>query len=70
MMINAAISNDMPYFCINVSGGGTITRVAEYMTTLDWERSVNFKLKWFFDKVVSSYSSLSLNGFTPEEIYS
>ena len=68
-MINAAINNDMPYFCINVSGGGTIPRVAEYMTTLDCERSVNFKLKWFFDRVVSSYSSLSSNGFTPEEIY-
>ena len=67
--MNAAISKDMPYFCINVSGGGTITRVAEYRTTLDCERSVNFKLKWFFDKVVISYSSLSLNGFTPEEIY-
>ena len=68
-MINAAINRDMPYFCMNVRGGGMITRVAEYMTTLDCERSVSFRLKWFFDKVASSYSSLSLNGFTPEEIY-
>lgn len=67
--MNPAINKDMPYFCMNVSGGGTITRVAEYIVTVDWARSINFRLKWFFPRVVNSYSSPLLIGFTPAAIY-